>query len=72
MPVVDDQGRQLVDGGLVANVPVTVARSLGADIVIAVDVNSEGAKFLGRVVFDNRCSIAIDVGSSAHRLSGAD
>lgn len=47
LPVVDEQGRQLVDGGLVANVPVSIARSLGADIVIAVDVNAEGAKFLG-------------------------
>jgi NTE family protein len=47
LPVVDEQGRQLVDGGLVANVPVSIARSLGAEIVIAVDVNAEGAKFLG-------------------------
>jgi NTE family protein len=47
VPVVDEQGRQLVDGGLVAVVPSTVARSLGADIVIAVDVNAEGATFLG-------------------------
>lgn len=47
VPVVDEHGRQLVDGGLVANVPVNVARSLGADLVIAVDVNADGAKFLG-------------------------
>jgi NTE family protein len=47
VPVTDDKGRQLVDGGLVANVPAAAARSLGADIVIAVDVNAEGAKFLG-------------------------
>jgi NTE family protein len=47
IPVTDPQGRQLVDGGLVANIPVTQARELGADLVIAVDVNSEGAKFLG-------------------------
>ncbi|HEU4509239.1 MAG TPA: patatin-like phospholipase family protein [Pyrinomonadaceae bacterium] len=47
VPVIDDEGRQLVDGGLVAVVPATVARSLGADIVIAVDVNADGAKFLG-------------------------
>lgn len=47
IPVTDPQGRQLVDGGLVANIPVTQARDLGADIVVAVDVNSEGAKFLG-------------------------
>jgi NTE family protein len=47
VPVNDEMGRQLVDGGLVANVPSSIARSLGADIVIAVDVNAEGAKFLG-------------------------
>src|SRR5687767_10493263 len=47
VPVTDEQGRQLVDGGLVAVVPASVARSFGADIVIAVDVNAEGAKFLG-------------------------
>ena len=47
VPVVDKDGRQLVDGGLVAVVPVSVARSMGADIVIAVDVNFEGATFLG-------------------------
>ena len=47
IPATDPDGRQLVDGGLVANIPVTYARELGADLVIAVDVNSEGAKFLG-------------------------
>ena len=47
VPVTDEQGRQLVDGGLVAVVPSTVARSLGADIVIAVDVNADGATFVG-------------------------
>ena len=47
VPVVDKDGRQLVDGGLVAVVPVSVARSMGADVVIAVDVNFEGATFLG-------------------------
>lgn len=46
VPVLDQQGRQLVDGGLVAVVPSTVTRSLGADLVIAVDVNSEGATFI--------------------------
>lgn len=47
VPVIDEQGRQLVDGGLVAVVPVSVTRSLGADIVIAVDVNGAGATFIG-------------------------
>jgi len=36
-----------VDGGLVANLPVSVVRALGAEVVVAVDVNHEGAKFMG-------------------------
>lgn len=47
IPVTDERGRQLVDGGLVSIVPSAAARDLGADVVIAVDVNAEGAKFLG-------------------------
>lgn len=47
VPVVDQDGRLLVDGGLVANIPSGAARSLGAEIVIVVDVNAEGARFLG-------------------------
>jgi NTE family protein len=46
VPVSDEEGRQLVDGGLVAVVPSSVTRQLGADIVIAVDVNTEGATFI--------------------------
>ena len=46
VPVLDKEGRQLVDGGLVAVIPSCVTRSLGADIVIAVDVNTEGATFI--------------------------
>jgi NTE family protein len=45
VPVTDAEGRQLVDGGLVAVIPALAARALGADIVIAVDVNFEGATF---------------------------
>ncbi len=33
-------GREYVDGGLTSPVPVKVARSLGADVVIAVDISS--------------------------------
>lgn len=47
VPVTDERGRQLVDGGIVSLVPVSAARALGAEIVIAVDVNHEGATFLG-------------------------
>ncbi|MBI1763165.1 MAG: patatin-like phospholipase family protein [Acidobacteria bacterium] len=34
-------GRMMVDGGLVGHLPAAVARTMGADIVIAVDVNSQ-------------------------------
>lgn len=34
-------GRLMVDGGLVGHLPASVARTMGADIVIAVDVNSQ-------------------------------
>ncbi len=45
-PLVEgDSGRSLVDGGVVAPVPVDIAWQLGADIVIAVDLISCGATF---------------------------
>ena len=37
-PPVRRNGRVLVDGGIIDNVPADVARAMGADIVIAVDV----------------------------------
>jgi len=38
---VEVQGRFLVDGGMVNNLPVDVARSIGVDLVIAVDAASK-------------------------------
>lgn len=40
-PAVRHQGRWLADGGLVNPVPVSVCRALGADVVIAVNLNGE-------------------------------
>jgi len=37
LPPIEVDGRVLVDGGIVDNLPVDLARGLGADIVIAVD-----------------------------------
>ena len=34
-------GRMLVDGGVVGHLPASVARIMGADVVIAIDVNSQ-------------------------------
>lgn len=40
-PPVHDENRWLVDGGLVNPVPVAACRALGADIVIAVNLNAD-------------------------------
>ena len=40
-PAVRDSHRWLVDGGLVNPVPVSTCRALGADVVIAVNLNSD-------------------------------
>lgn len=42
-PIVID-GRLLVDGGVVDNLPVDVARAMGADVIIAVDVGTPPVK----------------------------
>lgn len=76
VPVTDDRGRQLVDGGLVANVPTAATRSLGADIVIAVDVNTEGAKFIGPpqsiVGVILQAMLVIQRTAAQHQLQDAD
>lgn len=38
---IEHEGRWLVDGGLVNPVPVSLCRAMGADLVIAVDLNSD-------------------------------
>ena len=42
---VNHQGRLLVDGGVMDNIPIAVAREKGADIVIAVDISENVANF---------------------------
>ncbi len=40
-PYILEDGRFVVDGGMVENLPVETAREMGADIIIAVDVNED-------------------------------
>ena len=47
-PVRDGEGRFLIDGGIVNNLPISETRDLGADLVIAVDVNFDGVRFFDR------------------------
>ena len=46
-PLDDENGRTLIDGGVVAPVPVNIVREMGADIVIAVDLLACGSNFRG-------------------------
>ena len=45
MPLEDERGRLLIDGGVVAPVPVNVVREMGAEAVIAVDLLACGSNF---------------------------
>jgi NTE family protein len=47
VPVVDAEGRTLIDGGAVAPVPTRALRKMGADVVIAVDVLTCGSTYAG-------------------------
>lgn len=47
MPLEDEHGRTLVDGGVVAPIPSQIVKDMGADIVIAVDLLASGASFRG-------------------------
>ncbi len=49
---VDHQGKLLVDGGVVDNIPISVAREKGADIVIAVDISENVTNFNITNMFD--------------------
>lgn len=48
VPLIDEQGRSLIDGGAATPMPTKAVRKLGADIVIAVDVLTCGSTFWGR------------------------
>ena len=52
---VEIDGRLLVDGGLVRNLPVDVVRAMGADVVIAVDI---GTPLLARKELDSVLGIS--------------
>jgi NTE family protein len=76
VPVIDEDGRQLLDGGLVSMIPTAFARAMDADIVIAVDVNAGGASFLGPpqsvigIIIQSMLVVQRTV--SAHQLREAD
>jgi NTE family protein len=48
IPVIDADGRTLIDGGVVSPMPTRAVRKLGADIVIAVDLLTCGSTYWGK------------------------
>ena len=48
VPLIDEQGRSLIDGGAATPMPTRAVRKLGADVVIAVDLLTCGSSFSGR------------------------
>lgn len=67
-------GRVLVDGGVIDRVPITVAKELGADIVIAVDVAQFDTQIQVNSIFEVIAQ-AIDVMEREilrHRIVSAD
>ncbi len=71
---VTHEGKLLVDGGVVDNIPIDVARAKGADIVVAVDISEE----LGNVNIKNMLDVMLQstnimfAVNVAHRKAGAD
>ena len=47
VPVVDEEGRQLVDGGVVSPIPTRAVQKMGCDILIAVDLMTSGPAHWG-------------------------
>lgn len=47
VPVADDAGRLLVDGGVVSPMPTRAVQELGSSVVIAVDLLSSGSTYWG-------------------------
>ncbi len=67
-------GREYVDGGVVSPIPVNVARRLGADIVIAVDISAQPALRAVKDTIDVLVQTFIIMGSAiaGHELTQAD
>lgn len=47
VPVIDADGRQLIDGGVVSPMPTRAVQNMGADIIIAVDLITCGSTYWG-------------------------
>lgn len=67
-------GREFVDGGLVAPVPVSQARAMGAEVVLAVDISAdpEGNNASGMLQVLLQTTAIMGQSINRHELKGAD
>lgn len=65
-PAIKQNDRWLIDGGLVNPVPISVCRALGADIVIAVNLNGD---ILGKHLQTSKSASDQDNGGLANRIT---
>lgn len=67
-------GREFVDGGLVAPVPVSQARAMGAEVVLAVDISAdpEGNDASGLLKVMLQTTAIMGQSINRHELKGAD
>ena len=67
-------GREFVDGGLVAPVPVSQARAMGAEVVLAVDISAdpEGNNANGMLQVLLQTTAIMGQSINRHELKGAD
>ena len=74
---VEHEGKLLIDGGVVSLVPTKAVQKLGADIIIAVDVNACGASYWGTpstflgVFFQSAMMLLRTAGKSQHYRADA-
>jgi NTE family protein len=69
---VEHEGRNLIDGGVVSLVPTKTVKQMGAEVVVAVDVNAAGATYLSSpstflgVLFQSAMLLLRTAGKSQH------
>lgn len=64
-------GRELVDGGLLAPVPIAATRLTHTDLVVAVDVNARSAHFPRKPRQRREAPVTVDAGTARHSASAS-
>jgi predicted acylesterase/phospholipase RssA len=69
VPVIDADGRSLVDGGVVSPMPTKTVREMGADVVIAVDLLTSGSTNWGTAEHVGRHVLSVGDDDASDRVT---